>query len=249
MVNYDKYIRRLQQKRLNNPEYAFYRQTMFGLTEPMKRVQGQMQGAMNMAGGSIGARAQAGLSGQQQLQSTAVGLYAQADRSAQERNDQLDTQIAQLEMQRDEQKAQQKNAGLKSAINIGSTVLGAGIGAFAGNPLIGAQIGSAVGGIASGFVGGGGKMGMAYANLDEINQGIVDLASGISAVSTLNEHKELAGLIKDKLPGLTGDQLVTFRALIGMGLTKEAAEILRGVGVSSAPPIDLSNDAIAGYQV
>lgn len=249
MVNYDKYINRLRAKRMNNPEYAFYRQTMFGMTEPLKRVQGQMQGAMNMASGSIGARAQAGLSGQQQLQGMATGLYEQADRAAVARNDQLDQQIMQMQMASDEQKQARKNAGLKSAINIGATALGAGVGAIAGNPLIGAQIGSAAGGILGGFVGGGGKLGMNYANMEEINQGIGDMVAGIGAVSTLKEHKDLADMIKTKLPGLSGDNLNTFKALVEAGLVKEAQAFLKGLNVSPAAPIDLSNNAVAGYQV
>lgn len=249
MVNYDKYINRLRAKRMNNPEYAFYRQTMFGMTEPLKRMQNEMQGSMNMAGGSIGARAQAGLSGQQMLQGTASNLYQTADRNAIARNDQLDTQIMTLESQRDEQKAQQKNAGLKSAINIGATALGAGVGALAGNPLIGAQIGSAAGGILGGFVGGGGQMGLAYANPEEIAQGIGDTVAGISAASTLKEHKDMANLIQEKLPALTGENLDKFTMLVTGGFVQEAMALLRGLNVSTGTPIDLSNNAVAGYGV
>jgi hypothetical protein len=190
-INYDKYIKRLRVKRADNPEYAFYRQTMQSMTEPLKRINNTMQGQLNMAGGSTGARAQAGLNSQNSLQGFASNLYDTADRSGIARNDALDSQIMNLETQRDQEAEAKKNAGLKGAIQIGATALGAGVGSIVpgAGTMLGAQIGAGVGGIAGSFVGGGGKMGLNYVDPAELAQGIGDTLAGISSVSTLKEHK------------------------------------------------------------
>jgi hypothetical protein len=211
-INYDKYLKRLRAKRADNPEYAFYRQTMQSMTEPLKQINNTMQGQMNLAGGSSGARAQAGLNSQMALQGMAGNLYGQADRSGIARNDQI-------EMQRDQEQQAGKDAGLKSALNIGGTILGGAAGAIIGSAaggvgaipgaMYGAGIGGGLGNIAGGFVGGGGDMGWKYADEQQITQGMMDVAGGLSSFSTLKDQKKLFGEVGEFMSGLPADMSLT----------------------------------------
>jgi len=255
-LNYDKYIKRLKAKRAENPEYAYYRQTMQQMVEPLRQMNYQMQGQMNLAGGSVGARAQAGLSAQQGLQQTASTIYGQADRSQQQRNDQLDNQIMGLEMQRDQQKDQQKDAGLKSAIQIGATALGAVAGSVipGAGTLIGAQIGSAVGGIGSSFVGNGGQMGLNYVNPEELQQGIGDTIAGISAASTLKTHRDFMTEFGNKYQLMSTADKQMLTTFITVGDIQGAMEFLKRLGTASTTDLSgintqMLNDASAGVGV
>ncbi|HNX38872.1 MAG TPA: hypothetical protein PKI15_10980, partial [Candidatus Cloacimonadota bacterium] len=83
---YDKALARLRAKRMENPDYSAYRQTMQSLAEPVKALNRSTEGSMRMAGGSIGAMAQTGLASQGMLQDMAAQQWGQADRSARARN-------------------------------------------------------------------------------------------------------------------------------------------------------------------
>lgn len=233
--NYDKYIKRLRQKRAENPEYAFYRQTMQNLTEPVKRVNQAMQGNMLLAGSSSGAMAQAGLNSQNSLQGAATNLYSQYSGRAMERNDRLDSQIMGMEMQRDKEQDAKKDNALKSGLMIGTTALGAVAGIPMGNPMLGAQVGSGVGGILGGMVGSGGEFGMQNADPDVIAQGIGDTLAGISAISTLNTQKQQLNQLTEAIPlmkGMDSSALEVFKLKLTAGDIPGALAILDGVNAA-----------------
>lgn len=135
-LNYQKYINRLKQKRQDNPEYALYKQSMQAMAEPMKQMNRTMQGQMAMAGGSIGAIGSTYLQGQGAMQNLAMQSFGQADRAGMARNDALDGQIMQMEMQRDAEEERKKNELTKSLITGAATIAGFALGGL-GAPLLG----------------------------------------------------------------------------------------------------------------
>ena len=239
---YDKYIARLQAKRRDNPEYAFYRQAMQSLTETQRASTNRMQGQMTLAGASSGAIAQAGLSAQQQMQSTVSGLYTNIDRSAVARNDAIDDRIMALEDQRDAEKEQKKNELIKSGIVLGATAIGAGLGTTlipgvgtAAGAMYGAQIGAGVGGIGASFVGG--------ADSSALQQSIGDTLAGVSAVSTLKTHKDFADLFSAKYQYMSEKDKEMLKMFLYMNDIPGATALLKGITPASSTP---ESDTVLG---
>lgn len=143
-INYDKYLARLRQKRQDNPEYSIYRQSIQAMAEPMKQMNRAMQGQMKLAGGSIGAIGSSYLQGQSAMRNYATQAFAGADRSVLARNEALDAQIMQLEMQRDAEEQQRRDNLIKGIITGGATLAGFALGGAAGG-MLGGAAGSALG--------------------------------------------------------------------------------------------------------
>jgi len=191
---YDKALARLRAKRMENPDYSAYRQTMQSLAEPVKALNRSTEGSMRMAGGSIGAMAQTGLASQGMLQDMAAQQWGQADRSARARNDVLDTQIGQLEDAKQQEKDANKDAVLKTGLQVGGAALGAAVGTIVApgaGTMAGMQIGAGLGQAAGSFVGGGGEYGLEHLNEQELIQGLGDAALATSAALTLKSQKKL----------------------------------------------------------
>jgi len=296
-LNYQKYINRLKQKRQDNPEYALYKQSMQAMAEPMKQMNRTMQGQMAMAGGSIGAIGSTYLQGQGAMQNLAMQSFGQADRAGMARNDALDGQIMQMEMQRDAEEERKKNELTKSLITGAATIAGfalGGLGApllggaakvatdslmptpggapeispviagqgntdlagalansgFSGgsgfnldNAMLGSQIGSGLGGVASSFVGG--------ADYNALQQSIGDTLAGISAISTLKTHREFLDTFREKYPLLnTEADKETFLTLLTLGDYQGAMNLLQGLQAPTAdaevidPGIDEVDEAV-----
>lgn len=76
--------------------------------------------------------------------------------------------------------------------------------------------------LAAGFVGGGGDMALNYANPEELMQGALDTIQGVSAVTSLGEHKEtfsnLSSFIQSpEFNALTSDDKSNFAELLMTG--------------------------------
>ncbi|HNX37621.1 MAG TPA: glycine zipper family protein [Candidatus Cloacimonadota bacterium] len=218
---YDKSLNRLRQKRMDNPEYTAFRRVMAGMAEPVKAINRQTSGNIQKAGGSIGTIAQSGFKSQEMIQDMATERYNVADTEVQRRRSILDDQIEQTTQLRDAEDDKQKDAGLKTGIKLGGTIVGAGVGALAGDPVSGAQIGSAAGDIGASFVGGGGKFGAQYVDEQQLAQGIADTATGILSTITLSEQKkmvkETAGFFGENMGNMTSEELIQARMVAASG--------------------------------
>lgn len=204
-IDFNRYINRLKAKRQDNPAYGAVRKTLQSFTEPTMAANRQMQGSVAMAGGSMGARAEMQ---NQFLQQNAQTQQQIINSIPQQNNDAIDQQIMTLEMQRDQQREQQKDSGLKTALQVGGTALGAVAGTIVApgaGTMLGAQIGAGLGQTASGFVGGGGDMGMNYANPGEIAQGVADTIEGISSAVSLGEQKNTLAKLTNQMDALRAD--------------------------------------------
>lgn len=212
--HWDRYISRLKSRRSNDPAYASIRRATAAMAEPTMAVNRQIQGNLAMSGASVGAKAEMQQQGVRQIanaQQQVIQSIPRQDNSA------LDDQIFQAETQRDAERDQQKNAGLKTALTVGGTALGAIAGSViapGAGTMLGAQVGSGLGGTASGFVGGGGQMGWDYANPQEIIQGVADTVEGVSSAVSLKNQKQLATDFGNAYGNMTLDDKETAKLAI-----------------------------------
>jgi hypothetical protein len=230
-IKYDKYINRLKMKRGNDPYYGKVREAAAAFAEPTMAMNREVQGRINTAGGSIGAMEQTRQNAQHQMiqgQKEMIATIPRADTGA------IDQQIMELEMRRDAERDQGKDNALKTGLQIGGTVLGAAVGTVVApgpGTLLGAQIGAGLGSTASGFVGGGGDMGMNHASPEVIAQGVADTLEGVSSSVALKDQKALSKSI-----GTTYKQL-----------TLEDKELM--LGALRAGNLDIVKSILAQYKV
>lgn len=209
MINYDKYLKRLRQKRSDSPYWQAYRRSLSSVSNDTKAMSNSLNGLLDRSGGSVAAVAQAGQDSQERVRDISNQLYTSYSEKEAARRDEIDSRIDTLEFARDrelEAEAQRlkaekeaKRSGLgKSIMQIGGTLLGAGIGvASAGTMaplsagLIGASIGGGIGEMGGSFIGGNGKMALDNINPEELMSGLGNTISGISSAVTLGEEEQL----------------------------------------------------------
>lgn len=187
-IDYNKYISRLKARRERDPQYEATRLNTFRAIEPARAMTREVSGTLGKQGASVGAQAQLLQDSNQQM-SNILGTVPSAPDTSQ-----IDNQIMTLEMQRDQEKQTGKDNALKTGLQIGGTVLGAAVGSVVpgAGTMLGAQIGAGLGDAASGFVGGGGKMGFNYTNPEQVARGFADTIEGISSAVSLKQHREVA---------------------------------------------------------
>ena len=194
---FDTYLARAQARKQSNLSFnqsqPFLQALNLETTRATDTIQGNMR--LNGAGGmAIEDMRRNMRSGQE---STAQSIFQSERDKMTSANSAIDDSIiqaqAQYDKQREEEKRAKKDRFAKIALELGGAATGAVVGAFAGNPMMGARIGAGAGKAASGFVGGGGKMALDQANPDEIIAGVTDTVSGISAATTLHTQKKDIG--------------------------------------------------------
>ena len=251
----DKRMARLKARRADSPEYRLAQRELAGMSTDLAYNRQNINAKMGRYGESINAQIGAGLELDKSVRDIYSGVYNKAQDDMESRRGRIDEQIentqtaidAENERKRQE-KAQKKNGLLKGVLQVGGMALGALI--PGGSLLTNMAIGAGAGEMASGFVGGGGKMGTNYANPEEIMQGIGDTISGISAASTLNEHKqligEIGGILKNDLPLKDLEEL---RLLYDIGDIAELRKFIlkqKNKYINNASPIDIDYRAEMG---
>lgn len=243
---FDKYLQRLYSRRIASPEMDTYRNISRSMAPTVKSLEFATKGGIREAGGSIGALSQLGIQSQQALQDAATDRFAIASQEAGKRNAILDQEIDRVTMQRDAERDAGKDNALQTVLRVGGTVAGAAIGSIAApgaGTMLGAQIGSSLGQIGSGFVGGGGDIGLEYADEAQIAQGIADIAMSITSASMLKEQKEMAKNVGSFISTNMNDEAkieaMKLAILIGPDAVKQ---LFNTVGTPAAPEIQLGAD-------
>lgn len=249
---FDKYLQRLYARRISTPELDSYRNLSRGMAPTVKSIEFATKGGIREAGGSIGAQAQLGLRSHQALQSAATDRFGIASREAGARNAVLDQQIDQVTMQRDAEREAGKDNALQTALRVGGTVAGAAIGTVV-NPgagtMLGAKLGSSLGQIGAGFVGGGGEMGLEYADPAQITQGIADIAMSISSASTLKEQKDMAKKVGGFISTNMNDEAKLEAMRLAIMIGPEAVDkLFSTVGSPDLPDFEISGNNGSGTE-
>ena len=120
------------------------------------------------------------------------------------RRDQFDERIAHEEFVKDElirqekeRKAQEKRQMIGAIGQVGGTILGAGVGMMAGNPMAGAMIGSGVGGMLGGVVGNAPK------DYQMVVEGLGTTVGGFAHLSHQNTIKKAGDSFNQFIPHLS----------------------------------------------
>lgn len=248
-IDYSKYINKLKTKRENSPYWQAFRRSLSSVSNDTRSIRNTMSGRMDKAGGSVAAIAQAEQESQSDVRKFNNSMFADMSEKDTARTDEIDSRIEQLQFSQDEQnraeaerlKAERnaKRSGLgKAAIQIGTTMLGAGIGvASAGTlapisaALIGGSIGGGIGQMAGSFVGGSGKMAINHLNPEEFMMGFQDTARSVSSALTLSSQKSdlssMTELLKSK--NLSVTDIIFLQEFLKSGDLAGAKQYLGGI--------------------
>lgn len=164
---------------------------------------------------------------QQNVLDSSSQMFAQANIEQANRSEAIQSNIDELEIKNDayqelerKQKEAEKKAKKNGIINtiskIGTTALGAGVGAMAGDPYLGARLGSATGDIITGSGAFTGEF-----NQAEAMSGVGEFAEGIYINSKLTQQKNFAKEISGITPmmaKMNSQQLQQVRNIIEMKL-------------------------------
>lgn len=186
---FDKYLVRSQARKQDNMSYNQVMPYLQALNLETTKATDSIQGAMRLNGAPGLATEELRQKMRSGQQSSAQGLFqAERDRvSAENRN--IDEGIINAKAKHEREKEERKNGLVKTLLQVGGAAVGSIV------PGVGTAIGAGFGQIASGFVGGGGKIALDQANPEEIIAGVTDVASGISAASTLKTQKKDIGAL------------------------------------------------------
>lgn len=156
---YDTYLNRLRSIKTSNPEMRIYERNMQALSQPFNLLNRKVAAMTQRGGASTAAQVAALNEGRSQWNQMQNQAYTQALGAQQDRFGRLDEKIAEVEMARNmeddrlkKEKSAKQTEALRSIAEMGGMAAGAAIGAYAGNPMAGAQIGAAVWQTAGGFV-------------------------------------------------------------------------------------------------
>jgi len=119
-----------------------------------------------------------------------------------------------------EEAKQKKNSGNKAITQAISTVVGTGVGFLAGNPVLGAELGSGAGGIISGS----GAVTDGEIDPEALMGGLNDTISGVSSMVNLKSQKDMF----NKLGGFVNSP--AYKALDGAGKQNLSAMLQMAVG-------------------
>lgn len=196
---YEKYKKRLFTRMQDNPELQLMNQSISKLSRPFQEINNQLQASLQQGNASAGAKVQATLRGQQQLQGVQQQLYEPLLNNMTMRNTQIQEKYADLSMQEeqweDQQKAEkaQKNTKiLRAGLTIAAMAVGALLAAPTGGVSLvaGASIGASLGTLGGGFMGINKKGNLSVDPDDWDAEAIVQGASGVLSTyaSHLNEQ-------------------------------------------------------------
>lgn len=207
-IDYDKYIRRLQDKRANSPYTKAFQQKQSANALTQRSIDQQLSSRMAGRGFSAGAIEQMSHNRDEMARATTGRMWSEMAENDAVRNDQIDSRIESLEMQKAEQDERirqemqnKKNALIKTGFQIGGAAVGAGVGALAGNPMLGAQVGSSGGQMLGSFIGGDGKMSTRNFSPEEFMSGFQDAATSISSALTLRKQRDSLGTLTEAIKG------------------------------------------------
>ena len=154
------YKNRLTARLQENPEMEMMSRSIAGISLPFQQLNNQLQSSLQQGNATPGAKVLATTRGQQQIQESSSGIYTQAISAKTQRTEALQNEIGKAAMQEEQyaeqhadEKAAKRTNVLRSGLKIAGTTIGAIIGAYAGNPVMGAKYGYSIGSAASGIVG------------------------------------------------------------------------------------------------
>lgn len=238
MINpYDKYIVRLKNKKAARPEMEMYNRNLSTLSGTYQTFDRDMESSLRRSGASTAAKVAANNEAKKGFNNIQNQTYNQAVSEESKRQGRLDEMIAEADLkstawqeQQDLMKQERKNALIKTGFQIGGAAVGAGIGAMAGNPILGAQLGASGGQMLGSFVGGDGQMSTDNFNPEEFSMGLQDTISGISSAVTLGEQKAVLSDLSNELSdvqNLSAQDISMVIGFIQTGQVSAAAEMLR----------------------
>ena len=230
-----------QRKRLReNPYLRYANQMQSNLAHPYQQLQQNYMQRANSGQMTEGALADISMKQQQQFINNSRSIYDEANMRQQERKDQIQGNIDQLEFQNNlyihqenerkkAEKKAKKDAWLNVGLQAGGAILGAatgGLGWGATAALTGAKLGAAAGGIAGGI---------ATNNPQIAMQGFMDTLGGLSSMATLNSEKAAFEKMKEiEWDLLSTSEIAKISSFIGSG-----NQHLRNQGIDEA--ISLTN--------
>jgi hypothetical protein len=183
-------LNRLKAERLQTPEYNLMARTIAANSGTINELTRGAVGGLKASGASPAAIIRAQREGAGQIGKTVSDIYGTAQdamtrrlETNSARVDQATEQYQQAKFAEEEQKKAAKNSFIKTGLQVAGGVAGFMVGGPAG-----AAIGSGLGQAAGSFVGGNGQFAIDNLNPEELNQGIMDTASGIS--SAVNLHSQ-----------------------------------------------------------
>lgn len=226
---YENYLNRLRNIKLNRPEMKVYERSIQSMSQPFNILNRKMASLTQRGGASTASQVAALNEGRSQWNNFQREGYNAAINAAGQREQGLDMEIARVEMQNDafkeqesKEKAAKRTAALRTGLQVGGMALGALLAAPTGGMslLAGASLGGAIGQTASGFMGIG-KDGQLTADpeewdVDTIGQGISSTAQTLAFNANQTETKNKMNLLSGAAPAINNyimanpDQAATF---------------------------------------
>lgn len=200
---YETYLNRLRNIKSSRPEMRVYEHNLSRLAQPFNILNRKMASLTQRGGASTASQVAALNEGRGQWNQMQRESYGTAVESAGKREEALDLKIADVEMQNEQYKDQQRKEKAAKRSGILRTVLsgiGMGAGALLAAPtggmsmLLGASLGGAIGQTASGFMGIN-KDGNLSLDPDEWDIGAIEqgLTSTVQSLATNANQAEMKG--------------------------------------------------------
>jgi uncharacterized membrane protein len=221
----DKRLARLRSRRAEMPEYNLMARNIASQSGTLNELTKRSTGELVKTGASAGAIINAQRQGAESISDSANDAYRTAQNSMDTRLENNSAQIGKVEdalAAEKEQKRKEKQLSGKNFLQIGASVLGAGIGTLIApgvGTALGASLGASVGQMGSSFMPGG--------TSEDLMQGFQDTVSGISAASTLKTQKNLmADVGKLDLNNMSSKNIDNLKLKIATGDIKSLREFL-----------------------
>lgn len=207
---FENYLNRLRNIKANRPEMRVYEKSISKLAQPYNILNRKMASLTQRGGASTASQVAALNEGRNQWNELQRDSYGTAVESAGKREEALDLKIADVEMQNEQYKDQQRKEKAAKRSGILRTVLsavGMGAGALLAAPtggmsmLLGSALGGAIGQTASGFMGIN-KDGNLSLDPDEwdigaIEQGLTSTVQSLATNANQAEMKGKMGMLSD----------------------------------------------------
>lgn len=185
---YDAYLNRTVAQAQKDPYLAYAKQRMASMSKPLQQIRQQASQSSYRSGMSSASQSQLYSNLQQQEIGAREQVGLEYNTQLSQYRDKMESKVSEIQFQKDIYDQQKKEAEEQRRHNMqgawvqgAGTLLGAGIGALAGNPMAGASIGASAGTAVSGFI---------SDSPEQIVQGGVTLATGIADAMTLPKKKE-----------------------------------------------------------
>lgn len=188
--HYLKYKQRSLQKQLANTSYSSFRQVSQDIGNQMRPAQQVSMDVLKRQGVPLAQRMAVQQQTEQQFSAQMGQQFQNVRQQEFQRQSELSSQLDDTSAQLKEIKQQKEDAWKKTLYQGAGTAIGMGVGAVAGNPMLGAQIGSSVGTAAGG---------VATEDWDMALQGVGQTIAGISEVAALSSVRKEASMVGTKL--------------------------------------------------